>query len=226
MVTSEELNMIFSKIGNDFHFTEVSAEFAPYRDLKVRWVRSRDCANFTVSDYLQEAPVEVINGIAKAIMSRIRGEGESGYPKETTAWLTSSEFRDLNQEKYIERSRSIGEMDTDECDRLWESYDRLVDSGLISRMDGVKLFWSKSDSVAKAGQSSCLMRVVIMNRRLLDPKVPTEVLDYCLLHELANISVGFGFENLERNRMVNEISNEYLGATIAKQWLDQAMMEV
>ena len=36
MVTTEELNMIFSKIGNDFHFTEVSAEFAPYRDLKVR----------------------------------------------------------------------------------------------------------------------------------------------------------------------------------------------
>ena len=226
MVTTEELNMIFSKIGNDFHFTEVSAEFAPYRDLKVRWVRSRDCANFTVSDYLQEAPDEVIEGIAKAIMSRIRGEGETGYPEETTAWLTSSEFRELNQDAYIERSRSIGEMDTDECDRLWESYDRLVDSGLISRMDRVKLFWSKSDSVAKAGQSSCLMRVVIMNRRLLDPKVPTEVLDYCLLHELANISVGFGFENLERNRMVNEISNEYLGAATAKQWLDQVMMEV
>ena len=81
----------------------------------------------------------------------------------------------------------------------------------------MKLFWSKTDFVAKTDQSSCLMRVVIMNRRLLDPKVPTEVLDYCLLHELTNISVGFGFENLERNRMVNQISNEYLGATAAKQ---------
>ena len=36
MVTSEELNATFAKVGNDFHFDEVSAEYAPFRDLKVR----------------------------------------------------------------------------------------------------------------------------------------------------------------------------------------------
>ena len=37
MVTSEELNMTFQKVGNDFRFENVDAEFSAYRDLKVRW---------------------------------------------------------------------------------------------------------------------------------------------------------------------------------------------
>ena len=226
MVTSEELNATFEKVGNDFHFDEVTAEFAPYRDLKVRWCRMMRHADFSVSDYLEGAPSEVVEGIARTIFSRIRGEEPENYPKETIEWLTSPEFLELNQEKYIERSRTIGEMSSEEAGMLWESYYRLVDAGLIPEIDGLRLFWSKNDSVAKAGQSSCLMRVVIMNRRFLNDKVPTEALDFCLLHELANIVIGFGIGNLERKKMVNEMSDGYAGADVAKKWLDQVMMEV
>ena len=226
MVTSEELNETFAKVGNDFHFDEVTAEFAPYRDLKVRWCRTMKTISFSVSDYLKGSKSEVVEGIAKTIFSRIRGEESEGYPEGTTEWLTSPEFRELNQETYIERSRTIGEMSSEETEMLWESYYRLVDAGLIEDIDGLRLFWSKNDSVAKAGQSSCLMRVVIMNRRLLKDSVPPEVLDFCLLHELANIVIGFGIGNLERKKMVAEMSDGYAGATVAKRWLDQVMMEV
>ena len=37
MVTSEELDMTFKEVGNDFGFRNVSAEFSPFRDLKVKW---------------------------------------------------------------------------------------------------------------------------------------------------------------------------------------------
>ena len=87
-------------------------------------------------------------------------------------------------------------------------------------------FWSKGDSVSKAGQSSCLMRVVIMNRRLLGGKVPEEALDYCLLHELANITIPFGLDSVERNWEVSEVTSGFSGAETAKQWLDQVMMEI
>ncbi len=226
MVTSEELNATFAKVGNDFHFDEVSAEFAPYRDLKVRWCRTMDSISFTVSDYLQGATNGVVEGIARAFFGRIRGEENVEYSEETTACLTSSEFRYLNQEKYIDRSRTIGDMSSEETGLLWEAYYRLVDAGLIPEVDGLRLFWSKNDSVAKAGQSSCLMKVVIMNRRLLKDNVPSEVLDFCLLHELANIVVGFGLHNIERKKTVSEISEGYEGASVAKRWLDQVMMEV
>ena len=65
-----------------------------------------------------------------------------------------------------------------------------------------------------------------MNKRLLGTKVPQEVLDYCLLHELANSTIPFGLDNIERKKEVNEVTNGFVGAETAKKWLDQVMMEV
>jgi len=225
MVTSEKLERTFKEVGNLFGFENIDAEYAPFRDLKIKWVRTINHASFSVSDYLEDAPEGIVESIATGIMRRIRGEDFEGYSEETKDWLTSHEFRAFNQEKYIERSRSI-DIDPENADRLWEAYYRLVDEGLIPEIDDLRLFWSKSESVSKAGQSSCLMRVVIMNRRLLDGKAPKEVLDYCLLHELANITIPFGLDNVERNREVSEVTNGFAGAETAKKWLDQVMMEV
>ena len=226
MVTSEELNMTFQKVGNDFGFENVDAEFSPFRDLKVKWCRTINNASFTVSDYLQEAPVEVIEGIARTIFSKIRAEENSDYPNCTKRWLTSDEFRELNQDKYVERSRTIVDVKNSEDKKLWDAYYRLIDAGLIEEIKGLKLFWSTDESVSKAGQSSCLMKVVIMNRRFMKNDVPSEVLDYCLLHEIANITIDFGVDVLDRKRAVANIMAECPGEEIAKKWLDQIMMEI
>ena len=225
MVTKEELNEIFERIGNDFGYRDVTAEYAPFRDMKIKWSRTYDWARFTVSDYLEEAPAEVIEDIVATLMNRMRGMDMKGYLPETEEWLTSDEFLYLNRDRYIERSRSI-DPETENSVRLWESYRRLVDAGLVSGVRDLKMYWSKGDGVDRSGQSSCLMRTVIMNRRLMDPKVPTEVLDYCLLRQIANIAVPFGIMGPERRKEVIDLSDAYPGADTARRWLDQVMMEV
>ncbi len=226
MVTSEELNMTFQKVGNYFGFENVEAEFSPFEDLKIKWCRTMNNASFYVSDYLAEAPKEVIEGIARAVFGKIRAEENSDYPECTKEWLTSDEFRELNQDKYIERSRAIGDVENTEDKRLWDAYYRLMDAGLIEEIDGLKLFWSKDELVSKAGQSSCLMRVVIMNKRFQKDDIPSEVLDYCLLHEIANITIDFGVDVIERKKEVADIMAECPGGEIARKWLDQVMMEI
>ena len=201
----------------------VTAEFAPYRDLKVRWTRTIGMASFSVSDYLQDAPMEVIEGIARRIFCRIANSESNGYPKETEEWLTSEEFRDLNQETYIKRSRTISDADTT---RLVDSYQRLIDDGLVKPIEGLKLFWTEdSRSDSNPGQSSCLMRVVIMNGRLNSSDVPDDVLDYCLLKQLANINVDFGTETLERKNEIETMINMFPRADEARHWLEDAEME-
>ena len=226
MVTSEELGTIFSEIGNDLRLGDVTAEFAPYRDLKIRWTRASGWARFSVSDYLKGAPEEVVRDLAGCLMERIVSGETADYSERTMGWLTSEEFRDLNQDTYIERSRSIGEIDAQDSEVLTEAYRKLVSKGLVPEVEGLRMFWSRNGNVSKSGQSSCLMRVVIMNRRLLDEKVPKEVLDYCLLHELANITIPFGLDNIERKKEVNEVTNGFVGAETAKKWLDQVMMGI
>lgn len=48
--TDEILNETFKKVGNDFG-CDTPAEFAAYRDFKIRWQRSYKWAEFQVSDY-------------------------------------------------------------------------------------------------------------------------------------------------------------------------------
>ncbi len=224
MVTTIQLTEAFQEASNILaHDMSVTAEFAPYRDLKVRWTRTYGAADFSVSDYLQDAPMEVIEGIAKTIFSKIANAESDRYPKETEEWLTSEEFRELNQGTYIERSRTISDTDTT---RLEDSYQRLVDGGLIRPIEDLRLFWTDENrSDSSPGQSSNLMRVVIMNGRLNSFDVPDEVLDFCLLKQLANINVEFGTEVLERKKEVETMINMFPRADEARHWLGDADME-
>ena len=223
MVTSEELESTFKKVGNDFGFGNVTAEYAPFRDLKVRWQRTFDWANFEIADYLEEAPIEVIEGLATTIMGRMRGEDEN-YPEETIEWLTSPEFREANQSTYIERSRMIA-VPTEGDDRLQKSYERLVNEGLIDEIDDLKLYWSRSEGSKKIGESSCLMRVAIMNPRLRRDDVPDDVLDYCLLNQLANIEVGFMLDRESRIEEISNIMDSCPEALKAQNWLEDNRIE-
>ena len=222
MVTSEELDLTFKKVGNDFGFSNISAEFDPFRDLKVKWQRSYDWASFQVSDYLTEAPTEVIEGIVRTIMSRIRGE-ELDYPEETVEWLTSHEFRAANQKAYLERSRMIA-LPIDGDDRLQESYERLINEGLIEEIEDLKLYWSKAEGSKKMGESSCLMRVAILNPALQD--APEAILDYCLLKQLANIKVGFALDRESRTEEISNIMDSCPEALKAQNWLEDNRIEV
>lgn len=224
MTTAEELELTFKEVGNDFGFRDVSASFAPFRDLKVKWARSYNWINFEISDYLESAPKTVIEGLARTILSRIRGD-EDEYPEETVEWLTSHEFRIMNQNTYIERSRMIA-IPIEGDDRLQESYRRLIDEGLIDEIEDLKLYWSKAEGSNKIGESSCLMRTVILNPKLKEDDVPEDVLDYCLLNQLANIKVGFTVDREHRTEEISNIMGSCPEAVKAQNWLEDNRIEV
>ncbi len=70
----QQLNEIFERIGEEYGY-RAGAEFAAFKDLKVRWVRTSDWADFKVSDYLRDAPEGVIEDLARTIITKIIGAG-------------------------------------------------------------------------------------------------------------------------------------------------------
>ncbi len=223
MVTSEELDLTFKQVANNFDMKGVKAEYAPFRDLKIKWSRTYDWASFEVTDYLKEAPLMVVESLARTVIGRIRGK-DIEYPEEVIEYLTSHEFRELNQRTYIERSRMIS-VPVEGDDRLKESYERLVENGLIGRIEDLKLYWSKSDGSSKMGESSCLMRVVTMNPKLRDEDIPDDILDYCLLKQLANIEVGFIMDRERRTEEISNIMGACPEAMKAQNWLEANEIE-
>ena len=191
MTTDTELNEIFERVSKRFDFETTTAEFEPYRDLKVRWARTFTHAEFHVSDYLRWAPTAVVESIAETILSKIRGT-DIGYTDEAVAWLTSSEFYGRAQPEYLRRDKRIVEEEGKVKD-LWESVDRLKEMGLAERIpEGLKILWSNPGTDREAARSSLLMRVIVVNGILDSEEVPDAALDLCILKQLINVTSEFG----------------------------------
>ncbi|MBR4202287.1 MAG: hypothetical protein IKQ93_01780, partial [Candidatus Methanomethylophilaceae archaeon] len=137
----EKLNMTFQEVGNRFGFDNVTATYAAFTDVKVKWIRTMRSIEMHVTDYLADAPENVLRGIAECIFGKIKGN-DADYSDEVVEWLTSDEVLAGNQDTYIGRNRMI---DTDEgkYKSLEESLDRLKENGLLKAdTSKLKIFWS------------------------------------------------------------------------------------
>ena len=121
MEAEEILRTKFRDIGKEYGFDKVDAEFVAFKEFKVRWQRSYKWADFKVSDYLADAPPEVIDGLCNSLFSKIMGE-EEGYSQEMCDWITAPEFSENKQPLYLKRSRNLTRSSKGEFRDLDEAY--------------------------------------------------------------------------------------------------------
>jgi hypothetical protein len=217
MSTTEEiLNATFKKVGNDFGY-ETSAEYAAFRDLKVRWQRSYKWADFQVSDYLKDAPVEVLESLARMFFTKIQGD-ECSYSDKVIEWLTAPEFVDTTQPIFIERDHRIS-FEEGEHKSLEEALDRLKEKGFIGDLGKTRIFWSNEATSGRGGWSSALMKVVMVNKALDSGDVPDEVLDAVILNKVANIECDFAMSPMDRKRTIDDRMKLYPGFDGISEWL-------
>ena len=60
---------------------------------KVKWSRTYRWIEFSVSDYLMDAPESVMESLSRTIYTKIRDTEETFYPEDVCEWITSKEFR-------------------------------------------------------------------------------------------------------------------------------------
>ena len=216
-LSEEELTAAFRKAAERYGISDIKADFSPFKDLKVRWERSTGWIDFHISDYLLYADHDAIDSLAMTIMSKVFANDSDGYSDDFKRWLTSHEFRELNQQTYIGRNRTVNR--SRDTGKLYGSYERLVSSGDIPEIPDLRLFWSRSGMDDRVGGCSCLMRVAVLNRRLDEDDVPEHVLDYCLLSELLQIDADFSMDACRKERMItNSLSNHPYSAE-STEWI-------
>ncbi len=219
MVSEEILNKIFTEIGSGFGFDKVQAEFMAFKEFKVRWQRSYKWAEFKVSDYLADAPEEVIRGLSTSIFSRIMGTGEESYSKEMCLWVTAPGFAESKQSVYIRRSRNIMRSHQGEFKDLTESYNRLIGMGLVKEDPMLCFSWTKEPSIRKVGTCSVLMKVITISKQLDTDMIPNFVLDYCLYHELCHIIIGFDPTGKGHGVDFAALESKFSQQSEAEEWL-------
>ena len=220
----EKLNMTFQEVGNRFGFENVTATYAAFTDMKVKWIRTMKSIEMRVTDYLAEAPENVLRGIAECIFGKIKGN-DNDYPDDVIEWLTSDKILADNQDTYIARNRMI---DTDEgrYKNLEESLDRLTEQGLLEAdTSKLKIFWSTDSDWIQSGSASNLMKTVVINKRFDSDEVNDRILDLVVLKYVCYALSDFKDSKDERAQKLDEAISRYPGfdsaiESISKMGLD------
>ena len=190
---SEMLNRALQNAGRKNGFEDIRAEFAAFRDFKLKWTRSYKWISFEVSDYLRSAPENVMQSLAETVFARIRGEDRTAYSEEVCDYLNSREFLEENQGMYLKRFRGISETARGESVDLLDCYRRLAERGLVEYDPDLVIRWNNiEDRSRKVGRSSVLMRTVVMNPVLDSEDVSEDTLDYALYSQICHVNLGFG----------------------------------
>lgn len=214
----------FRDVGREFKYDTVNAEFTAFKEFKVRWQRSYKWADFKVSDYLTDAPPEVIDSLAKTLFTRICAKGDPDFSEEMCKWVTAPDFAKYKQPIYLRRSRNLTRSHQGEHKDLEESYQRLIDMGLVERDPQLFLSWTKEPNVRKVGYCSVLMKVVSVSSALDNTEIPDFVVDYVMYHELCHIMIGFDPSSERHGKKFAELESMFQKQKEAEDWLRKLCM--
>lgn len=186
MINGDIANEIFRNVGKEYGYENVSVDFVSFQQFKVQWQRSYNWITFKVSDYVKDAPCEILEDLARSLFERIAGrKGE--YSDRFKAYVLASEFSQIHRKTFIKRGRFLYK-DGEHKD-LADSVDRLIKTGLIPEDHNIEVVWSHNYTEL-ASTYSTLMRTATVNYLLDDQDTPDEVLDYVVYHQYLNIEAG------------------------------------
>ncbi len=189
---------VFRNIGKAYGYNQVNADFSNQPQFSVRWERSCDYINLHVSDYLQDAPVEVWEDLATAIFRQLTSTTGISYEGALPRFVTAPEFSKRNRATFIERKGY-------EYDPTGEFNDRvahLVSIGLLPEDHNIEVVLDLDDGYS-AAQTSALFRTIAINS-VLDG-VSDETLDAIIYYRYLSIEEQTRvFGTLEEPKSVRE----------------------
>lgn len=189
MDAEQNLKDAFSRIGKDFGYDTVEAKFVAFNEFKLRWQRTYTWASFKVSDFLKDAPIDVLEDTATMMFTNISGE-ECGYSDKFKAWVLSDEFIERNRATYIRRHRNLSKSAEGEVWNLDSVYARLVKEGKLEEDPNIRFVWMDSKASAKATQTSVLMKTITFHIALDSTNMPEFVIEFLLYTACKNMELG------------------------------------
>lgn len=205
---------MFAAVGREFGYKDVGVEFAPYRDMKVRWQRTYTEIDFSVSDYLRNAPLPVLEDFARTLFGKITGNG-ADLSQRFRVYLSDGGFVEENRPTYLWRFKGVKPVGEHTCRSLEASLDRLTAEGLISDVDDIVFRYASG--MHAASTASAVMRTVIISDRLDSEDVPEYVLDAQVYKGICQVMAGFG-SGEEAHQECERRINRYSRMADSEKW--------
>lgn len=163
----------------------VRAEFFPYSELKHTWTRAGRRANFKISDYLENAPDEVLGSLGIYLVSRAFGK-DCGRDLRMAyiAYASSSEMWEAARDRYLGRAKNLSFEVKGRSRNLRTVFDYVNSYYFCRKAPEPTLAWVSESPRRRLGYYFEPLRILATNRSLDSDTVPRYVLEFVVYHEL------------------------------------------
>lgn len=205
---AQRMSEIAAVEGARHGYDQVDARFEALDEFKIKWMRGPGWIDLTISDYLADAPDEVLEDLFGQVFGRISGD-DAPYPESVRQWLTSPDFAAVHRPAYLARHRRILGTTKGEHRDLMDSVRRLEERGLLPEGTvpdrlGVMLTWvrPRAEATRRTGATSVLFRVAGVLTDLDSDEFTDEQVDLVVFAQLCGIVAGFAPPEGEVVRMI------------------------
>ena len=182
------LQRIFTRIGCEGRPPRFEVEFYPYSSLTLTIRRREEVTYVRFSDLLQRAPVNVLEGAAALLLSRVyRRRVPHSVTQAYLQYVRSDRTRGRLHRMRSHRVRRVLTLPQGrhyDLDALFERLNREYFAGELRRPH---IGWSTRSWRRQFGSYDPGPDQIVLNRRMDRPGVPQFVVEYVLYHEMLHV---------------------------------------
>ena len=190
--TKAELCDIVRPVAHERGYVLDDAVFTRNKEFNLSWLLRDRNITVRISDYVDEAPDEVVRQAAEICFDHI-SRRKPVYGDVFLSYMRSDEFVLLKRPTYVRRARNLTMSTVGQTRDLVDSVQRLLDTGLLrdSDIDNSVFTWTKTPNYTRMGYCSTMMKVVAVSSILDDERYSDNVVDEVVYHECLHLRQGY-----------------------------------
>jgi signal recognition particle subunit SEC65 len=219
------LQRIFTRIGCDGRPPHFQIEFYPYSSLVLTIRRREERVYVRFSDLLKRAPLEVLEGAAALLLSKVyRRKAPRDLVEQYLAYARSERVRgrvDRMRGRRVSRSVTPARGRHHDLASLFERLNLQYFAGELRRPH---IGWSTRSWRRQFGCYDPGPNQIVLNRRMDRPGVPQFVVEYVLFHEMLHVkhpTRRSGCSLVSHSREFRAEEKRFAHFTIARKFLDR-----
>lgn len=186
------LNRIFKKLHRD-----AEAEFYPYAGIKHSIRKRGDRIYIRVSDLFADAPEEVLVSLGRILLAKLNKKQIDEKDRTIyNEYINSESLQEKASKTLLKRKRKVKIIKGQYRD-LDESFERVNRKYFKGSMKKPVVTWSARKAKRTLGRYDPERDVVFISRMLDSPKIPEELVDFIMYHELLHKKHGI---TVKKNR--------------------------
>jgi hypothetical protein len=179
---------MFTRLGCEGRPPHFEVEFYPYSSLTLTIRRREEVTYVRFSDLLQRAPLEVLEGAAALLLSRVyRRRAPRAIVQPYLHYARSDRTRGRiarMRSRRVRRVPTVPQGRHHDLSALFEQLNRHYFSGQLQRPH---IGWSTRSWRRQFGCYDPGPNQIVLNRRMDRPEVPQFVVEYVLYHEMLHV---------------------------------------